>query len=98
MGVVLEIRDVNGIGGSAAAPRSIAAYLQQLRWALAGLDPALIQGAIYDAEDYLRSELAAYPGKPEGDVLELIASTYGAPEAVAAAYLETEPECRRRPC
>lgn len=73
-----------------AAPRSIDEYLAQLRTALAGEDPALVQDALYDAEEYLRAEVAASGGKAEGDVLELIASTYGAPEEVAAAYRETE--------
>jgi len=75
---------------SANAPRSIDEYLKQLRAALAGQDPALIQDALYDAEEYLRAEVAAHAGKSEGDVLELIASTYGAPEEVAAAYRDTE--------
>jgi uncharacterized membrane protein len=75
---------------SANAPRSIDEYLKQLRAALAGEDPALIQDALYDAEEYLRAELAAHAGKSEADVLELIASTYGAPEEVAAAYRDTE--------
>jgi uncharacterized membrane protein len=75
---------------SANAPRSIDEYLKQLRSALAGQDPALIQDALYDAEEYLRAEVAAHPGKSEADVLELIASTYGAPEEVAAAYRDTE--------
>src|SRR5271170_8049764 len=72
------------------APRSIDDYLKQLRGALEGQDPALIQDALYDAEEYLRAEVAAHPGKTEPDVLELIASTYGAPEEVAAAYRDTE--------
>ncbi len=72
------------------APRSIDEYLRQLRLALAGQDAALIQDALYDAEEYLRAEVAAHPGKTEPDVLELIASTYGAPEEVAAAYRDTE--------
>jgi uncharacterized membrane protein len=75
---------------SAHAPRSIDDYLKQLRAALGGQDPALIQDALYDAEEYLRAELAAHPGKSEADVLELIASTYGAPDEVAAAYRDTE--------
>ena len=73
-----------------SAPRSIDDYLQQLRAALDGEDPALIQDALYDAEEYLRAEIAAHPEKSEADVLELIASTYGAPDEVAAAYRETE--------
>lgn len=72
------------------SPRSIDQYLQQLRVELKGEDPALIQDALYDAEEYLRAEIAAHAGKSEADVLELIASTYGAPEEVAAAYRETE--------
>lgn len=75
---------------SAHAPRSIDEYLKQLRAALEGQDPALIQDALYDAEEYLRAEVAAHPGKSEADVLELIASTYGAPDEVAAAYRDTE--------
>src|SRR5215467_2272614 len=72
------------------APRSIDDYLKQLRAALAGEDPALIQDALYDAEEYLRAECATHPEKSEADVLELIASTYGAPDEVAAAYRDTE--------
>jgi uncharacterized membrane protein len=73
-----------------AAPRSIEDYLKQLREALKDADPALIQDALYDAEEYLRAEVASHPEKSEADVLELIASTYGAPEEVAAAYKDTE--------
>jgi len=72
------------------APRSIDEYLKQLRDALQGSDPALIQDALYDAEEYLRAECASHPDKSEADVLELIASTYGAPEEVATAYRDTE--------
>jgi len=75
---------------SRSAARSIAEYLKQLREALAGEDPALIQDALYDSEEYLRAEIAAHPGKSEADVLELIATTYGAPDEVAAAYRDTE--------
>ena len=75
---------------SANAPRSIDEYLKQLRSALANADGALIQDALYDAEEYLRAEVAAHPDRSEADVLELIASTYGAPDEVAAAYRDTE--------
>jgi len=81
-----------------SAPRSIDAYLAQLRDELAGEDPALIQDALYDAEEYLRAEIAAHPGKTEADVLELIASTYGAPEEVAAAYRDTEIKVKAALC
>lgn len=73
-----------------SAPRSIDQYLRQLREQLAGEDRALIQDALYDAEEYLRAEVAAHPEKSESDVLELIASTYGAPDEVASAYRDTE--------
>ena len=73
-----------------SAPRSIDQYLRQLRAELAGADSALIQDALYDAEEYLRAEVAAHQDKSESDVLELIASTYGAPDEVAAAYRDTE--------
>lgn len=76
------------------APRSIEQYLEALRAALAGEDPALVQDALYDAEEYLRAELAANPGRNEADTLELIASTYGAPDEVAAAYRTTEQQVR----
>ena len=39
-----------------SAPRSIDEYLRQLRAVLEGEDSALIQDALYDAEEYLRSE------------------------------------------
>jgi uncharacterized membrane protein len=73
-----------------SAPRSIDQYLRQLREELSGADAALIQDALYDAEEYLRAEVAAHAGKSESDVLELIASTYGAPDEVAGAYRDTE--------
>ena len=58
-----------------SAPRSIDQYLKALREELAGEDAALIQDALYDAEEYLRAEVAAHPDKSESDVLELISST-----------------------
>lgn len=71
---------------SASAARSIEQYLKQLRAALGPADATLIQEALEAAEDYLRSEVAASWDRPEGEVLELIASTYGAPEDLAAVY------------
>ena len=76
------------------APRSIDQYLEQLRDALKSEDPALVQDALYDAEEYLRAEVAQHAGKSEADVLELIASTYGAPDEVAEAYRTTEKTVR----
>jgi uncharacterized membrane protein len=71
-------------------PRSIQEYLDQLREQLAGADPALIQDALYDAEEYLRGELHQHPEKTEEQILAAIATTYGAPDEVADAYRTTE--------
>jgi len=71
-------------------PRTIPEYLDQLRIALRGADPALVQDALYDAEDHLRSEMAENPGKSEGEILAKIANSYGAPEEVAAIYVVKE--------
>jgi uncharacterized membrane protein len=75
---------------SASSPRSITGYLLALRAALAGADPALIQDALYDAEEHIRAEAAANPGQPEAELLAHIARTYGTPDEVAAAYRDTE--------
>lgn len=71
-------------------PTTIPDYLEQLRRALAGADPALVQDALYDAEEYLRSELAENPGKSESEVIASVAGSYGAPEEVADIYRDTE--------
>ncbi len=71
-------------------PTSIPEYLAQLRAALAGADPALVQDALYDAEEYLRSELAEQPGRSEAEVIASVAGSYGAPEEVADIYRDTE--------
>jgi len=71
-------------------PTTIPAYLEQLRAALGGADRALVQDALYDAEEYLRSELAEHPGKSEAEVIAAVAGSYGAPEEVAGIYRDTE--------
>jgi uncharacterized membrane protein len=71
-------------------PTTIPDYLEQLRRALAGADPALVQDALYDAEEYLRSELAENPKKSEAEVIASVAGSYGAPEEVADIYRDTE--------
>ena len=50
----------------------------------------MIQDALYDAEEYLRSELAEQAGKSEAEVIASVASSYGAPEEVAEIYRDTE--------
>ncbi|QDH69581.1 sensor domain-containing protein [Marilutibacter alkalisoli] len=71
-------------------PTTIPEYLDQLRMALRGADPAMIQDALYDAEEYLRSEMAEQPGKREAEVIAAVAGSYGAPEEVADIYRDTE--------
>lgn len=80
---------------TAATPQTIPDYLDQLRAALRGADPALVQDALYDAEEYLRSELAANPGMAEADVIASVATSYGAPEEVADIYRDTEVQVTR---
>ncbi|MGN7919793.1 sensor domain-containing protein [Lysobacter sp. 22409] len=73
-----------------ALPQSIPDYLDRLRAALAGADKALIQDALYDAEEYLRSEMAENPGQSEAEVIAAVAGSYGAPDEVADIYRDTE--------
>lgn len=71
-------------------PATIGEYLAQLRAALHDADPAMVQDALYDAEEYLRAELAAQPGRSEAEVIADVAGSYGAPDEVADIYRETE--------
>jgi uncharacterized membrane protein len=77
------------------APRTINEYLEQLRSALRGADPALIQDALYDAEEHLRAELAEQPGRDEAAMLEHVVGTYGAPDEVADIYRDQEIKIQR---
>ncbi|MFC4728306.1 sensor domain-containing protein [Coralloluteibacterium thermophilus] len=76
-------------------PRTIEEYLAQLRAALRDADPALVQDALYDAEEYLRSAFAEQPGRPPAEVIAEIASSYGAPEEVAEIYRDQEVTVQR---
>ena len=73
-----------------ATPRSIKEYLEQLQVALKDADPAMQQDAQYDAEEYLRSELAEHPEWDEATMLANVATSYGAPEEVAEIYRDQE--------
>lgn len=77
------------------SPRTIEEYLEQLSEALKDADPALRQDALYDAEEYLRAEVANYAGQPVSEVLARIVSSYGDPAEVAEAYRQTEETVNR---
>lgn len=67
---------------------TVEGYLAQLKTALKGADPALVQDALYDAEDYLRAAVTEGDGSPEA--LDAAIESYGTPDEIAAAYRETE--------
>lgn len=83
-------RQTDFSAASLAPPSSIPDYLDRLRRALDGADPALVQDALYDAEEYLRSEMAENPGKSEAEVIAAVSGSYGAPDEVADIYRDTE--------
>ncbi|MDP2233971.1 MAG: sensor domain-containing protein [Actinomycetota bacterium] len=68
--------------------RTVEGYLAQLRAALAGADPALVQDAAYDAEEYLRDALAETDGSEEG--FDAVVEAYGTPEEIASSYRDAE--------
>lgn len=75
---------------TSTSPRTVAEYLEQLRAALRKADPALVQDALYDAEEHLRGELRENHGMSEADVLAKIVGSYGAPDEVAEIYEDKE--------
>lgn len=75
---------------TAATPRNVEEYLDLLRAELQGADRALVQDALYDAEEHLRAELAQHPAATEEAMLGQIVASYGAPGEVADAYRSNE--------
>jgi hypothetical protein len=77
---------------------SVDEYLIKLKAALQGCDQAIIQDALADAEDHLRTALSKakelQPATDEAGALAGIIEDYGSPEEVASAYREIE---RRQP-
>lgn len=71
-------------------PKNITEYLELLKTALKGADASMVRDALYDAEEYLRSELAVNPNLSEVELLESVANSYGSPEEVAEIYRDTE--------
>lgn len=80
---------------NAPVPRTIAEYLKQLRAALRGADPAMIQDALYDADEHLRAELAERADHDEAAMLAEVVGSYGAPEEVAEIYRDQEVTVQR---
>lgn len=84
---------------------SVNEYLVLLKQELSGCDPATVQDALADAEEYLRDALQNAPaGQPEAEALTGIIETFGSPAEFAAAYQKLEahlqpslaPTARRR--
>ncbi|MFC2164978.1 sensor domain-containing protein [Acidobacteriota bacterium] len=69
-------------------------FLDQLKTELKGSDPALVQDALSDAEEHLRTalemELTNSPGLSEENALRSILEKYGKPHEIAEAYKELD--------
>ena len=74
--------------------KQIEQYLNELRKALVGSDPATVQDAVADAHEHLHTALSAMqadsPDLDEAEALAEIIAEYGAPEEIAAAYEQVE--------
>jgi uncharacterized membrane protein len=72
----------------------IQSYLDDLKKELKEADSALVQDALYDAEEYLRTSLerlrAENPDSSEDEILVSIIEKYGAAEETARFYLDME--------
>jgi len=75
-------------------PEKVDEFLDQLKTELKGSDPALVQDALSDAEEHLRTalemELTNSPGLPEENALQSIIEKYGEPREIALAYKELD--------
>lgn len=73
---------------------SVDDYLAQLKSELSGADPALVQDALADAEDHLRTGLAQLLNSDaelsHAEALHRVVEEYGSPEEVTAAYRQME--------
>lgn len=76
----------------------IQTYLRELQAAMAagGADPALVQDALFDAEEHLQAEMAAGGAVERGTAsyearFAAVAEGYGSPAEVAAAYTGVAP-------
>ncbi len=71
-------------------PKTVKAYLEQLRAALKGAPLGLISDALADTEDHLNNEISHNPGAPEADILATVIETYGTPQEIAEEYRTME--------
>ena len=69
---------------------TVEGYLAELRAALTGADPALVQDAVYDAEEYLRTAIAEAGPDAGPEAVTAAIDAYGAPEEIADAYRDSE--------
>jgi uncharacterized membrane protein len=74
--------------------RTIQEYLERLKQELAGSDPALVQDALYDAEEYLRNATGGAADGDEGPdrqaALQAAVQRFGTPREVAEAYHQND--------
>lgn len=74
--------------------KKIEEYLDKLKTELKGSDSALIQDALFDAEEHFRTaleeSLETTPGISEAEALQPLIERYGIPSEVASAYKEIE--------
>lgn len=70
--------------------RTIEGFLGEVRGELAGKDPALIQDALYDVDEFLRGEESASPQVGEAELVERAIQKFGSPREIAEAYAEME--------
>lgn len=68
------------------APKTVKAYLAQLKLALAGQKRAVIADALADAEDHLRAAIAQEEDRPVAEVLDEVVQNFGSPEEAAEEY------------
>lgn len=73
-----------------AAPKTVKAYLDELRRALRGAPAGLIADALADTEDHLNNEISHNPEIPESQILAEVIDTYGTPQEIAEEYRDME--------
>jgi len=75
--------------------RTIQGFLAEVRRELTGKDPALIQDALYDVDEFMRGEQASSAGIDEAELVDRAVKKYGSPAEIAEAYGEMEMNVRQ---